>query len=341
MELLVYTHEACLAHDTGLGHPERPARIGAALKGIAASGVSVINREADMIDRELLRAVHAREYIDAIERFCAAGGGALDPDTPVVRASWEAALRSAGAGIQAVNDLTESKGDAAFVVTRPPGHHALVNRAMGFCLFNNIAVTARYLTEMGNRVAIIDWDVHHGNGTQDTFYEDPNVLYVSLHEFPAYPGTGWIDETGVGPGSGTNFNFAFPTGTGGGPYRWAFHAGIRPLLEEWAPDWLLVSAGYDAHRDDPLAGLELIDEDYRAMASMLSGVVDTCRTALFLEGGYNLTAIARSVADTVNGFDNPATPTIDIVEPSTAMRIARMTTGAIGNHFGLALDNSG
>ncbi len=341
MKLLVYTHEACLRHDTGLGHPERPARLAATLAGIEASGVDAIDLAAEPIDRNHLRLVHAAEYIDAIERFCQAGGGPLDADTPVVADSWEAALRSAGAGIQAVDDLGRSRGDAAFVVTRPPGHHALVNRAMGFCLFNNIAIAARYLTGSGNKVAIVDWDVHHGNGTQDTFYEDPNVLYISLHEFPAYPGGGWIDETGAGPGTGTSFNFPFPTGTDGGPYRWAFSQAIVPLLEEWGPDWLLISAGYDGHRDDPLAGIALVREDYREMASMLSGVVGKGRTVLFLEGGYNLEAMTASVTNTINGLDRPRIGAVPSTDTSTAMRIAQMTAIEIGNHFGLTLHDSG
>lgn len=341
MKLLVYTHEASLRHDTGIGHPERPSRVAATLAGVAASGVDVVDVSAGIVDREYLRLVHAAEYIDAIERFCRSGGGALDADTPVVADSWEAALRSAGAGIQAVDDLTDSKGDAAFVVTRPPGHHALVNRAMGFCVFNNIAIAARCLTDRGNKVAIVDWDVHHGNGTQDTFYEDPNVLYISLHEFPAYPGSGWIDETGAGPGAGTNFNFAFPTGTDGHPYRWAFYHAIVPLLKEWSPDWLLISAGYDAHRDDPLAGIALVRDDYREMASMMKGVVGKSRTVLFLEGGYNLKAVTASVADTIRGLETPVVTPVSDQGSSTAMRIARITAGEINNRFGLTLDISG
>lgn len=335
MKLLVYSHEASLRHDTGAGHPERPSRIKAALAGIAASGADTIDVAAQMIDRDLLRLVHAGDYIDAIERFCRAGGGALDADTRVVAGSWEAALRSAGAGIQAVDDLDNKKGDAAFVITRPPGHHALVDRAMGFCLFNNIAIAARYLTGQGQRVAIVDWDVHHGNGTQDTFYEDPDVLYVSLHEYPAYPGSGWVDETGAGRGAGTNFNFAFPSGTDGAAYRWAFHHAILPMLAEFAPDWLLVSAGYDAHRDDRLARISLDRKDYRQMASMLSSVVPTHRTVLFFEGGYALDAVSASVTDTVAGLQHPKTAPSPVADDTAAFQIASTVASEIHNHFGL------
>jgi acetoin utilization deacetylase AcuC-like enzyme len=301
MRVVLVTHDSGLRHDTGRGHPERPGRIPAVVAGVHASGLDVVHHEPARADLDLIAEVHDREYIAAIERFCAAGGGALDPDTIAVPDSWEAALRSAGGGLAGVAALRGGVADTAFIAMRPPGHHALVNRAMGFCLFNNIAITARALVSEGRRVAIVDWDVHHGNGTQTTFYSDPEVLYVSLHEFPAYPGTGWVDEVGRGRGRGTSLNFPFPMGTGGDVYRWSMHTVVRPVLRDFAPDWVLVSAGYDAHRADPLAGIRLEADDYAAMASMLAGVVPANHIVYFLEGGYDLEAMKASVAATLLG----------------------------------------
>jgi acetoin utilization deacetylase AcuC-like enzyme len=172
---------------------------------------------------------------------------------------------------------------------------------MGFCLFNNIAVTAAQLVAEGERVAIVDWDVHHGNGTQDIFYGSPDVLYTSLHQYPFYPGTGWVDELGRGFGRGTTANLPMPAGAGGAEYRMAFDRIILPLLRQFDADWVLVSAGYDAHERDPLAGLRLVEADYQWMASTLAAVTRPARTVFFLEGGYNLEAIAGSVAATLTG----------------------------------------
>ena len=305
MRVTLFTHEISLDHDTGRGHPERPARIGAVLEGIRRSSAEVVNIESPIAARRSIELIHDKAYIDAIEEFCESGGGALDPDTIARPASWEAALRSAGAGPAAVDALIRGDGDVAYIVMRPPGHHALPSRAMGFCLFNNIAITARELTERGDRVAIVDWDVHHGNGTQDIFYNDPDVLYVSMHEYPAYPGSGSPSEVGSGAGSGSTLNIPWPTGTGGVAYRWAFDRLIVPVLERYEPDWVLVSSGYDAHAADPLAGIRLVEDDYRYMASRVAVVAPTGRTILFLEGGYDLAALAGSAEATVEGLADP------------------------------------
>jgi acetoin utilization deacetylase AcuC-like enzyme len=177
---------------------------------------------------------------------------------------------------------------------------------MGFCLFNNIAITARALTSVGEKVAIVDWDVHHGNGTQESFFADPNVLYISLHESGFYPGTGHQHERGEGSGQGSTINFPLPAGTGGDVYRWLMHWAIRPAVETFAPDWLLISAGYDAHVDDPLAGMSLTAEDYAGMASSLRETVPASRTAFFLEGGYDLAALTASTAATLRGCHGEA-----------------------------------
>lgn len=302
MRLLVYTHPSALDHDTGLNHPERPARIEAVLAGVRNGGVTIEEIEAPALSPELLAGVHGERYVESIRRFCASGGGYLDPDTHVSAASWDAALRSAGAGPAAIAALDAGGGDAAFIVMRPPGHHALESRAMGFCLFNNIAVAAHQLADRGDRVAIVDWDVHHGNGTQTMFYTSPDVLYLSVHEFPAYPGTGWADELGAGAGTGTTINIPLPAGSGGGALRVARERIIHPILDQFRPDWVLVSAGYDAHVADPLAALRFEAADYAAFAADIGSTVPAGRIVFFLEGGYNLQALSASAEATVRGL---------------------------------------
>ncbi len=335
MRIALFTHDISLDHDTGRGHPERPARIRAVLGGIRRTAAEVIELESPIADEATLGLIHHRRYIQAIEEFCLSGGGALDPDTVAGPASWEAALRSAGAGPCAVQTLLSGDADVAYVVMRPPGHHALPARAMGFCLFNNIAITARSLTERGHRVAIVDWDVHHGNGTQDIFYDDPDVLYVSLHEYPAYPGTGWHSEAGVGAGKGATLNIPWPSGTAGAPYRWAFERLVVPVLRRFEADWVLVSSGYDAHAADPLAGIRLIEDDYRYMASRLAAVTPPGRTVLFLEGGYDLAALEASAAATVQGLAAPS-PWQPVMEPAgPPAEVARMVEESVAKHWDL------
>lgn len=323
MRTLLVTHPVFADHDTGLRHPERPARLGAALAGVRAGASSLIELDAPEVDLERLAAVHEPAYIEAIEQFCLAGGGALDPDTLAVAASWEAAKRAAGAGHLAVEYLSSGLAEIAFLVVRPPGHHAESARAMGFCLFNNIAVTAQELLGAGQRVAIVDWDVHHGNGTQSTFEASPDLLYISFHQHPFYPGTGAIGDGGVGDGKGTTVNFPFPAGTAGDVYRRAMTEVVIPILERFAPDWLLVSAGYDGHVDDPLAGIRLVAADYANMAGHLVPMVPESRTLFFLEGGYDLQAIAQSVAATLKGAEGrPADDGVTSLEsPPAAHRV--------------------
>jgi acetoin utilization deacetylase AcuC-like enzyme len=294
--VLLETHEAYFDHDPGRSHPERPGRLRAVVEGINASGVDdaivcACPREAT---RAELERVHDPAYLDAVEAFCQSGGGRLDADTAVSTGSWKAATLAAGAALDAIERLRDNQADAAFIAVRPPGHHALARRAMGFCLINTVAVAAAALAEAGERVMIIDWDAHHGNGTQDIFYDNPSVFYVSMHEYPLYPGTGWIDETGTGAGTGTTINFPFPAGTTGDAYLTAIDEVVVPAAERFRPSWLITSAGFDGHRRDPLTGLGLSAGDFADFTRRTMPLVPPGRRLLALEGGYDLEALATS-----------------------------------------------
>ncbi len=334
MRALLISHPAFLLHMHEDWHPERPERVPAAVEGARNAKAPLIELEAEEIDRELLAAVHPVEYQTAIERFCAAGGGHLDGDTYANARSWEAAIRAAGAGPQAVAALMEGVAEMAFLAVRPPGHHALESQAMGFCLFNNVAVTAQMLAELGNRVAIVDWDVHHGNGTQDLFNTDGRVLYISTHQYPFYPGSGWLDETGYGPGEGTTLNIPFPAYTGGDAYLAAFDRVVEPVLRQFEPDWILVSAGYDAREEDPLADGMLRAGDYQSMAYRLKGLVPAQRTLFFLEGGYDLAAIRTSVTATIDGAMGEApTDHLPVQSQPGAWRIVDLAAKSAGRFW--------
>ncbi|MFN2506458.1 MAG: histone deacetylase [Acidimicrobiales bacterium] len=308
MPVLVEHHPACAGHDSGRGHPERPSRLEAVVKGIeaAALGDAVQWVQPRAALREELALVHDPRYIEALEGFCRQGGGALDLDTGAGPGSWDAALVAAGAGLDAIERIEASqahhpaqgaaRAQGAFCAVRPPGHHATARRAQGFCLFNNVAVCAAVLAGRDERVVIIDWDVHHGNGTQDTFYDDPRVLYVSMHQSPLYPFTGRLEETGNGPGRGFNVNLPFPPGATGDVYAAAMEDVVGPAAEEFRPTWVLVSAGFDAHRDDPLedTALRLSAGDFGDLTSRAAALAPAGRCVLFLEGGYDLDALSRS-----------------------------------------------
>ena len=309
---LIYTHEACLQHVAGHGHPERASRIDAVIKGAQRWGGAIEMRKAPLASEDDLALVHERSYINHIAQVCADGGGVLDPDTSVVEASWEASLRAAGAGVAAAEAIEAGEARHAFLAIRPPGHHLHANRAVGFCIFNNIAIVAEKLIRKGKRVAIVDWDVHHGDGTQDTFNRRSDVLYMSLHQFPFYPGSGWLEDVGVGAGTGHTVNIAIPPGTRGDAYDAAFTRIILPILGEFGPEWILISAGYDAHRADPLAEVQLEAEDFGRMAGHLSQF--GLPMIAFLEGGYQLDALEASVAATLDGFAG-AMPEFSIGSP--------------------------
>jgi acetoin utilization deacetylase AcuC-like enzyme len=332
MKALLFSHPACSLHDAGEMHPERPARLDAAIAGVRGSGLDVVERIAPRATAEQLHAAHDPDYVTEIERFCRAGGGSLDPDTAAVPESWEAALRAAGSGISAVEALAGGEGEIAVCVVRPPGHHALEGKAMGFCLFNNVAVAAEVAAARGETVAIVDWDVHHGNGTQDTYWRRPDVLYLSTHEFPFYPGTGWVDESGVGRGAGTTVNVPLPALTAGDAARFAFERLLVPAVEQYAPDWLFISAGYDAHEADPLADLRFGSEDYAALAGMLREV-GAGRTVVFLEGGYDLAAIESSVAATLRGFAGEPAGEGTTGSPTSAFEMIGLAMDAARAHW--------
>ena len=274
----------------------------AALGGIddAGLGDAVIRLEPRAATLEELSLVHPLGYLEALRAFCESGGGQLDPDTSVVPGSWDTALVAAGAVLAAVDALAGGEGDAAFVAARPPGHHALADQAMGFCLLNNVAVGAAVLARRGERVLVVDWDVHHGNGTQDIFWDDPRVLYVSTHQWPLYPGTGRVADTGGPAAPGTTLNVPLPAGATGDVLLEAFDGVVADAVERFAPTWVLVSAGFDAHRADPLAGLALTAGDFAALAERVREFTpERGHVVAVLEGGYDLDALRLSAGATV------------------------------------------
>jgi len=291
-------------HDGG-DHPERPARIGAVMAGIEDLHLEGEVRFLPLRSAtpgELAR-VHSTGYLDELAGACRRGGGQLDPDTFVLPESWSVARQAAGAGLAAVEALERQGDGVAFVVARPPGHHAVGDRAMGFCLLNNVAIAAASLSAAGERVLIIDWDVHHGNGTQSTFWDDPNVLYVSTHQSPLFPGSGHAHETGGVRAPGLTVNIPLPAGATGDVLRRGIDEVAVPVVDAFRPTWVLVSAGFDAHRADPLADLALSSGDFADLAVMVAGMAPRPgRLVLFLEGGYHLGALRHSVTATLGAL---------------------------------------
>ena len=331
MAVIVYTDERFVEHETGPFHPERPSRMSAVADGLVLAGVddAVVRAMArPATDEELLR-VHPEAFIRGIEQFCRSGRTDIDADTIVSERSAEVARLGSGAGLDAIERLRAGEADAAFVAPRPPGHHATANRAMGFCLFNHVAVAAAALAAVGERVAIIDIDAHHGNGTQDIFYREPDVLYVSWHQHPLYPGTGMAGEVGSGAGHGATWNLPMPSGATGDHYRASFADLVAPAVEAHGTTWVLVSAGFDAHRDDPLTDLGLTSGDYADLLLDVVSLAPAGRRLMFLEGGYDLEAIATCTAATVSAMFgerlHPERPTSggpgsDVIERVTAVR---------------------
>ena len=338
--MLVITDDRFLDHDTGYRHPERPDRLRAALAGIADVDTELLaeGRSPRRAERNELELVHSGAMIDRVSAIAEGGGGHLDADTPMGPASFDAARLAAGAVLTAVELLAagaESGGSAgggdseAYCIVRPPGHHATPSTSMGFCLFNSVAVAAAGLAAGGQRVAIVDVDAHHGNGTQDVFLDRDDVLYASIHQYPLYPGTGALRERGIGAGEGFTVNVPLPPGATGNTARAALDEVIVPAVERFAPDWVLISAGYDGHRADPLTGLGYSASDYGDFVRRLMPLAP--RTVAVLEGGYDLDATRASsyaVTGALLGLDlhpepaSAAGPGMEVVE--AAARLAAL-----------------
>src|SRR3984893_14273989 len=281
--LLVASDPVFAEHDTGRGHPERPVRLEAVMAGVARAGLDDALRPLAVrpATAEELERARSRAHLDEVRALCERGGGAIDADTVVSGRSWEAAVTAAGSGLAAAEALERGDGDAASRALRPGG---------------------------GQRVAGVDFDAHHGNGTQDVFYRDPRVLYVSLHQWPLYPGTGRLDDTGRDAGAGTTCNLPLPAGTTGDVYLAALDDVIIPVVERFEPHWLLLSAGFDGHRADPLTGLSLAADDFGLIPARRAALVPAGRRIAFLEGGYDLDALTRSVATTLPSLVGAVAP---------------------------------
>ena len=305
MTTLLITHPACIDHDPGPDHPEAPARLKAILSALEGEAFAALERrEAPLAERAQIERVHDPAYVQAVlDAIPRSGRVGLDPDTIVSPGSGEAALRAAGAICGAVDAVVAGEASNAFCAVRPPGHHAGPRRAMGFCLFNNVAIGALHARASHglSRVAVVDFDVHHGNGTQAAFERDPDLFFASVHQSPLYPGTGAEDERGVG----NIVNRPLPPMSGSREFRAAMTEDILPALESFAPDFILVSAGFDAHTDDPLASLNFTEEDYGWATGEIVRIAEGCcagRVVSTLEGGYNLEALKTSAAALVRAL---------------------------------------
>lgn len=310
MTVLLLTDAAMELH-AAPGHPERPERLAAAAAGVAygaaAAGVSLERETIVPADDATIERVHTAGYVQELGLTASRGGGWLDPDTYLGPESLRAARLAAGATVQAGLAVARSQARVAFAVVRPPGHHATTERGSGFCLLNNVAIAVAALRAAGlaRRIAIIDWDVHHGDGTQEIFSADVDLCYASTHQSPFYPGTGARADRGTGAATGTKHNVPLPAGSGDEAFVAAWREELLPAVEAFAPESVLVSAGYDGHRADPLANLELTEDGYRSVAVTLATTVARLGlpgVALTLEGGYDLPALTASVAATVEGL---------------------------------------
>jgi acetoin utilization deacetylase AcuC-like enzyme len=299
---LVY-HPAYLEHDMGFGHPESPNRLRAIVQRLEESGIAarLVRIEPRKAEDEWITQVHTSNYLASLNRQAPASGRvSLDPDTAMSSGTLQAAYLAAGGALAAVDAIMAQQVDHAFCAVRPPGHHAEAGRAMGFCFLNNVAIAARYLQkEYGlTRVLIVDWDVHHGNGTQHSFEDDPSILFFSTHQYPHYPGTGRGTECGKGAGEGFTINVPMEAGEGDDDYRAVFQKVLVAAADDFKPEFVIISAGFDAHKDDPLASMGLTESGYAGLTEIVAGIAKrhaNGRILSSLEGGYNLTALAASV----------------------------------------------
>lgn len=304
--------EYSAGHDTG-SHPENQTRLNAIQQRLRSDRLLDDRHvyHAEPVDPDVLAQVHDQRLIDQVRTLSEQGGGLIDGDTSVAPGSWDAALASVGAAIQATDLVLTGEHQRAFAMSRPPGHHAERSRQMGFCLFNNIALAAVHARELFGckRIAIIDWDVHHGNGTQDIFYETSDVFFVSIHQWPLFPGSGLEDERGTGDGAGFTLNLPLPAGSGDAEYLSLMDDVIVPAVGDYSPDLIMVSAGFDAHLEDPLAMMGVTDAGFRRLAQRVRRLAEELtqgQLVLVLEGGYNLRALSDSVVAVLKGLDTPA-----------------------------------
>jgi len=323
-----------LKHFPGPSHPERPDRIKVLLDLAASldrSGFQLLPPRP--ATRGELETCHSAEHIALIEAASRSNRYALDGDTITSRDSFAVGVLAAGGFLQLLDAIAAGDFANGFALVRPPGHHARPEQAMGFCLFNTVAVGARHLLDAhhARRVLIVDWDVHHGNGTQEIFYSDPSVLFISTHQYPYYPGTGSLRETGVGAGEGYTINVPLPAGCGDGEYLGVFRDVIFPAAKKFQPDWILVSAGFDAHRRDPLGGMNVSEAGFAAMARAVLRLAEQFsqnRIAFLLEGGYDLTALRDSVATVINEMRGASG--VDALAGASAERIQPLIDAILG-----------